>query len=799
MAASSPSFHSPNNDNYNDRENDDAAGHYLRPGGSRQARKLQLRNAGFRGGTVPTRILTPKSIPSSTWSAAGDSGTENVPPSTTDVRTPSNGRRVSSGILQDIGNSTITRRKRATSRLVSSRWSGSEGSGGEERHALRSISQSQGKGTIRQRTVKTKPKVNHKRRSVSAETSKYIEHLEAELAASQSQLSRINSPTVTRQQTTKMRHIDAETRLLQKEIEDWEAKYEQRVQEEVDSHAEIETVLRGRVRTLEQEVDETRFQMQELEARLHLATQNMEAVETANVNMERRIEIMSDLLAASPSKIDLHAETPGRARRNSRPKSMLPRFPTASSLMGSPERQSHTQPPSPLLTFTNYSPNLIASPVQSVCRLDISSQQSDYMSEAESVFSEVSANGDSMTSAENLESQPNFNPWNLPPPLPNRARPARRMRRFGAGSFGPKPLILPSTFHGDHFPPASVSVLERSETTPAFFPDRTLSSHDSHSPLLGRRRASTIAHGEILAVLDPSPFSNEQLEECGEETLMSFNASSSPSSRPVPRDLSSFGSAKGKNLMEELTTAWTSDSALSSEIVVASDEIPGNLEVASDGADASSRLGDGTTLVQGTFTYPQAFNPVERRAASSSTAIAQPQHHRACSQSISIPATHSASVLERLRFLFGDLWRSPLDLARHLVRTAQACMRIPRTLLNIQWWLVGALIGPLARRRAFHELTHSHDNESEHSYSEDSLSKDIEAGNMAYGTLDETPPHSPSRKASIRKKRAAHKVRCPHRRAKHSPLLWVKFSLTIALALGAAVKDGPGSLLETTV
>lgn len=33
--------------------------------------------------------------------------------------------------------------------------------------------------------------------------------------------------------------------------------------------------------------------------------------------------------------------------------------------------------------------------------------------------------------------------------------------------------------------------------------------------------------------------------------------------------------------------------------------------------------------------------------------------------------------------------------------------------------------------------------------------------------------------------------------ARHSPWLWIKFSLTLAFAIGAAIKDGPASLLKS--
>lgn len=287
------------------------------PGASRQTRRLQLRNQGFRAAAVPSRKATPKSMSSSNWSATSalynSSDVENVSPA--GFRSDSNTRR-SSGILQEIGNATLTKPKKPRPRMSSGRLFGQQPHG--EFDAMfgdTPTSPPLPKSIIRPRSVKTRAKTLQKRRSVSAEASRYIDHLEAELATAQSQISSITSPSVTREQKSVMRTLNAETKQLQDEIAEWEAKYEQRVQEEVDRHCEIETSLRSRVRTLEQDAEKTRFRVQELEVQLESTTQSMEAVEAANVNLEKRLEIMSDLLAASPTKLDLHAETQGHRRR----------------------------------------------------------------------------------------------------------------------------------------------------------------------------------------------------------------------------------------------------------------------------------------------------------------------------------------------------------------------------------------------------------------------------------------------------------------------------------------------------
>ena len=802
MAWHSPAFDSMLSDNEYDDEDNTPPRPLSGPGASRQTRRLQLRNAGFCGAALPTRKVTPKSMSSSNWSSVSGmnstSDAENVSPCGRRAGSDSVNGRTYSGVLQEIGNTTLTRPKKPRPRLAPSKMFDADHPAHDAVYANMPASPPPPKTTIRPRSVKTRAKMSNRRRSASAETSKYIEHLEMELAATQSRLSSITSPSVTREQSSKMRTLNAETRQLQAEISDWETKYEQRVQDAVDEHSAIESNLRHRIQSLEQDAEETKYRMQELETQLESATQSLVAVETANVNLEKRLEIMSELLAASPTKIDLHAETPGRSRKHVRPKSMLPRFPTASSLMSSPERQAQTQPTSPMLAFTNYSPSVLDSPSRSVLPLAASPGESDFMSEAESVFSEASAAGDGVTSAQTFDTAPNFNPWNLPIPQHPRGKPARRMRRFGAGSLGPKPLILPSTSHGQHCSLASAPPLERSETTLAFFPPQDESFDESSNPFLGRRRASTTANEITLANLAASPFPEVQPNRTFEDnSIVSLTAPASAESQATTRHFSSFGSMAGRNLMEELSAARTGS--------------PGSTEQITEYHDVSRELSGVTDNEPSNSCAEDTSSPTSELRGSegsldpASSVAEAPQHRRARSRSLSIPfeTCGSASIFQRLRIIFGDLWRSPVSIARSLVQSAQARMRIPRPLLNVQWWLVGVLLGPMAKRRMLNRSGCCEDLEEQPLLLEDTPNKNMQGDDgMAYGTLCEALPATPtlrrSTAASRGRKRAGSKMRCAHHlRTKHSPWLWIKFSITLAFAIGAAFKSGPGSLLRT--
>lgn len=93
------------------------------PGSTRQTRKLQLRKAGFRGKMVPNRNVTPKNnTPSDSWirrrtpSGPVDFDMQPLSEVHTDgerSRTPSG----KSGILQEINNSSLRRKKYSRPRV----------------------------------------------------------------------------------------------------------------------------------------------------------------------------------------------------------------------------------------------------------------------------------------------------------------------------------------------------------------------------------------------------------------------------------------------------------------------------------------------------------------------------------------------------------------------------------------------------------------------------------------------------------------------------------------------------------
>lgn len=839
-------------------------------GASRQTRRMQLRNAGFRGPTVPGRKVSPTSLSSSNWSNVSgghlqSSDAENQSPSGTRAGlNDSVGKRAGSGVLTEIGNSTLTRSKKYAHirpRVTSAKfYSNVQGRRSGEYDAAFPIEQSSpqppnhqppsSKSGPKPRSAKVKGKLGAKRRSISGETKSYIDHLEAELASAQTQLSAVTSPTITRQQTNMMRSLNAETRQLQEALEEWENRYDERVQEVVDQYSAVEASLRSQLRGFEEQREEDQYRIHELEQQVENMNQSMESAEAANVHLERRLEILSDLLATS-AKIDLHAETPGMSRRMSRPKSMHPRFPTTGNLMISPERLSEvgTQPPSPALSFAS----------SSYSHLDLrqtrSNQEfisghisrSENVSDSESIFSDAPYMNESLTTAEPSLPVQHTQYDMRPPSIPPRGRPTRRMRRFGAGSNGPRPLILPSASHYDHVP-ASAPAFDYHEASTGFpFRDRSM-SRTNGSPLEGRRRASTMMDRATWTRLTGIEMLTVPRDESGDQSILTSNSHASGKSQgfSTTKDYSSLGSCAGaavsRNLMEELSQIRSFDGT------------EGSQEEDCESMSSENQDLDDTELQE---SFSEVLEPIPEshslEVSEGTTSTATIMGLKPCTSTSS--SSRSDSLIDRLRRLFSNLWHSPVQLARHLIQNAQSRMRLPAPLRNIQWWLVSVLLGPMAKRRLL--STHRNDCSSrggeyqddrqrllispEHNRSTSQTPSisgsecEEEDEHLAYGTFRPTTPNtasytSPNNKPSsprpsmagpgkkrvknpdgslivrnsssfspmVRQKQQREQQRQRQRRSsfsRHSPWLWLKFSITLAFAIGCAFKSGPGSLL----
>jgi hypothetical protein len=206
-------------------------------------------------------------------------------------------------------------------------------------------------------------------------------------------------------------------------------------------------------------------------------------------------------------------------------------------------------------------------------------------------------------------------------------------------------------------------------------------------------------------------------------------------------------------------------------------------------------------------------------AAPAAPASSRPKHRRVSSKPLGVQSMHSPSTLDSIRESFGDVFISPVGVAKGMVEAVQARAWVPQPLVNVQWWLVGVLLGPMAKRRLL-DLSSRRDQhllqESSPPSDHDDDDDDDDDDDFDYGTVYHTPPPAPSNPSTRSLVAGKGKKRSPSispssprdlapgncpadhhdRRWKHSPLLWLRFSMTLAIAVGIAFKDGPSSLLR---
>lgn len=178
-------------------------------------------------------------------------------------------------------------------------------------------------------------------RSKSNETLLYIDHLENQLLAAQTQLEVYTSPATTTIASAELRKLMKESEMLKREAEHWEGKIVERVEEEMRRRVESETRLKTSIANLEHEMLSKEERVVDLEEELEFAhrkvkelergsrfvlarAKQMEALETANRDLERRVDVLTGLLAHSPT-VPTAPSSPDRTVARSlppRPRSM---------------------------------------------------------------------------------------------------------------------------------------------------------------------------------------------------------------------------------------------------------------------------------------------------------------------------------------------------------------------------------------------------------------------------------------------------------------------------------------------
>lgn len=608
----------------------------------------------------------------------------------------------------------------------------------------------------------------------------------------------MTSPTVAHARSLKMRALNAESRSLQEQVTAWETKFHERVKDEIEERTKIETGLKARVRMLEEDTESYAQRVKEMQLQLEQTKRALDIAESANVELERRNETFAHLLVTSPIKEDFPINSPFHPRKTHiRQKSMLPRFPTTGSLLGpvtvpvlapSASVPNQFQPKDDL--------GLLGPPLDSLPSvLQTPQSHPDKTIEEESPCTDASSNRDSIISTASLTYSEIMAAGEICQST-GRARPSRRMRRFHAGSVGPKPLLLSSASQLPSVP-ATAPPYEPHESPPSFpFPDIVPRQINFQlSPSSGRRRALTSIDGLTMAdfqLLSPGQGLTPLLDSSG-ESLAHLQSPNSGISESTPRDFSSLGSAVGRNLFEELrrvkdtsaTTDETSSHPRSTPLTIERLLHPPTWSNPGSGASRTRRR-----LYHQRSISEQTALPLSPAVPSLHSLIhaRSPKHNRNNADDNNSP----------ILTIFSDLWRSPYAIARRCFSRANTSMLTSASVNKLQWWLVNFLLGPMVTRRMMrHPPSNSSEDQQHHL-----LLSPIEERILTSRRRARRQGRS-SRKASASQNDVAvedeqvEQETCPHHQLlRHSPWMWIKFSLTLAFAIGVAIKDGPAVLFR---
>lgn len=773
----------------------------------RYSRQLHLRRNRFKAPSLGSSLtlsnsgIDVSSSPNSHKSPAMESHYESSPE-----------RRSSQhdcGPLQDISNASLRRRTRQKMENQRKETSRTETvSSQRERDASASPNPAKAERT---RSAKATPS----RRLVSTgETSKYIEHLESQLVSLQTQLSTLTSPSTTKTQSTKLRAMNTEAKMLRQELAEWEDKFHERLRDQINEHKRMVDNLQHQIRNLEMDVEQNGTRVQELEAEIKDKTSKMTAAEKANYDLERRLEFMSELLATSPNKIELHPDAPQQAqRRQPRPKSMgPPRLPSLNALF-SPRRQSNNTSP----VRGSIGPPETPSPQVGSQSYEGFPFEPSTMSEKRAARAESTSDLSESTYVNSMDS-----PYARDTPLLHqmhlekdaKSRPPRRMRRFYAGSMGPRSLILPATTSaGSNAPPIQEVTTPKSVSVSmdALGITSTESEASNNTPDMPRRRSSSWhANHRGKHVRQQSSLSS--ISVAGDRTSfysvvpVSNRNSVIITAQDQPTLLPPFETSKTNSLFDELSRARQeseSDEAESTHSRQASRSSSQAVQLAA------------ATVSTGEPSQPVPLLESQLNATARSTSTPLGGMMSDVQLMLDLPERHDPLVASNKRY--HEVPRQPITLAAHTLSqyeddpnqdtrsvksvfsNAWSRTMFSRPILAFRLWLVRLLLGDL-KRKAFicaGECARTGKVPS-------TICFDIEKAHpcnaCAGGAVQDeefknTTLHGHNNKNLYYGQQERKVADDGQNKRGLSPLTsWLKFSMTLIFAVGLAIKDGPNAL-----
>ena len=738
-------------------------------------RRLQLRNAGFRGSVLPGRRISPivgatAQASEPIFSPLNDENSprsserrilyrENLPPS-------------SVNILQEIhntaqrGHQARTRGTRSISQVLMHIEDGTESTTSWYHEHSNNCSPlllnetpstmlKLRNGSLNERTppplssplnkhVKGRNSNRGRHRSASSEATKYIDHLESQLAAVNTKLSALTSPTRTRTQSAKLKALTTEARSLRQEVSEWEMKFTERVREGKGERMEMELGLKARIRVVEKELETKDARVKELEWEVESMAgrvKHAEALEEINMNLERRIDVLTELVVQSPTKVEISSTTSSPSKRDSsrrtpRPKSMLPRIPsspggvrlslnaiTEANLWQDRSRDSRSsiaESPEEL----DYEPFHQETPSESVSESQTTSATDSgcIMSPSFRSVQSLSSRPTSLQSSTSMQASS----WGLPLPAHSEynAQPVNRqkkMRRFPSGNCQLKPLILP-TAAGTPSLPASAPIYayenrpRRNFTNHSMDPTSAfLSMPESSSPIStptqqGRQRSATWQQKRALDALEGRLDSVPLRNEC--EIIHSPIAMSGDEpSKDLVEEFRELQRSRAQSLMNELERVKNSTSeTLEDGLMPVGAEIGGETSFITIGTDQASssttipednlirrRLRKGQSVTPspiGIQNIKSTTSSILTKSIPSPSALLRSPKSGSCS---ALATTTAQGMFTRLAGVISQSSQNPLILARRFLH--QAWLQGSAQLGGMEWWLLGLVFSYRGRKK----------------------------------------------------------------------------------------------------
>lgn len=763
------------------------ASQHQNEGLSHQTRRLHLRNAAFRGAIFPTRRISPlfstssiaiesigRQVSNENSSLNAEKRSmygEDLPPSPVNIlqeiqkstRKKRSSPRPGFGAIfqdntqtEDLNEACETSWYKEGSRDCSPATSAvtpvnmmklREGSGNQK--TLPSPLSSPLTKQVKGRNLKSK-----RLRSASSEASKYIEHLEFQLASVNAKLDSLTSPNTNKLRSAKLRALTVDNRNLRQDLSAWEKQFAARVQEDRDQRLEVEMELRIRLRTLEQDIELKDARIAELEwevESMRVKIGDAEGLEEVNVGLEKRIEILTDLLVQSPNKLDLcsTATSPIRVepiKKTPRPKPMLPGIPSPSGglrlSLSTVSESAFWQPNS-----IGSSPGVIESPEEAVQNIDEQELQSPAYDEVmqspdcrrqsrqSGSFECRSRTSGTFRSGPSSASRPtsfrssgSFGPtsWGLPHLADLDARSAnkqRKMRKFPSGSISLRPLILPAATVVPSLPASapiypSIEATARRDISEASLDPTTsfLSKPMESSPATtpdqtGRHRSTLWAQEQTLKALegrfvDAKCLDHEQaspsIVQTSEEKLVGFEEVPSEDHKRRSRPRSLQEELEGADFEEAGPTQPSvmpkpfENGLIPVEKGEIAEDSPKSGQNAISVESTPSRPPFSAALLKQTRLHTESEDESRRERNPTPPAYTTSQPVRALPSTL-LTTQHAYGIFYRLTNLISHTKQDPFILARRLLSNAWA--QGSKRLGGMGWWLLGLVYGTRWRKR----------------------------------------------------------------------------------------------------